>query len=105
MVCEHLAELERTILADGLKEIFRGQMWTDNCREWVFFDCVLDRGEIRRRFDLPACVIDHEQVGRFEGSEAGFVCTICHDGVVGEHPESRGKRVWPASSQAVGAAP
>lgn len=32
---EHLQQLETEILAAGLQETFRGQAWSQNCREWV----------------------------------------------------------------------
>lgn len=47
MVCEHLAELERELIAAGVPVTFRGQPWTSNCREWVYFACWLDRESIR----------------------------------------------------------
>ena len=88
MVCEHLASLEQALIAAGMRETFRGAAWSRNCREWVYFDCVLDRIAIRERMQLPACVQDHEHLGTHNGQEAGFVCTACHDGVMGIHPKS-----------------
>jgi hypothetical protein len=37
MVCEHLSALEQQMLSAGLRVTFRGQAWSRNCREWVFF--------------------------------------------------------------------
>ena len=90
MVCEHLASLEQALIAAGMRETFRGAAWSRNCREWVYFDCVLDRIAIRERMQLPACVQDHEHLGTHDGQEAGFVCAMCHDGVMGIHPKSAG---------------
>ena len=42
MVCEHLVALEEALLAAGVPVTSRGQAWTDNCHEWVYFDVVLD---------------------------------------------------------------
>jgi hypothetical protein len=50
MLCEHLQPLEKEILEAGIKETFRGEAWTKNCREWVYFDCYLDRESIKKRF-------------------------------------------------------
>jgi len=86
MVCEHLAELEAALAAAGVRELSRGQAWSRSCREWVYFDCVLDRAALRARMALAGCVEDHEHVGTHDGTEAGFVCTACHDGVMGRHP-------------------
>src|SRR4051794_13129334 len=36
MVCEHLAELEHALIAAHIPITFRGQLWTSNCREWVY---------------------------------------------------------------------
>jgi len=86
VVCEHLAVLERELIAAGVPVKFRGQAWTENCREWVYFDCLLDRPSLRARLALPECVRDHEHLGTHDGQEAGFVCAACWDGVLGVHP-------------------
>lgn len=86
MVCEHLAPVEAELRARGVRGTFRGQAWSENCREWVYFDCVLDRAGLRRRFALAPCVVDHEHRGTHDGQEAGFVCTQHHDGIMGRLP-------------------
>jgi len=86
MTCEHLRQLESEILAAGIQETFRGQAWSDNCREWVYFDCYFDRKSIRSRIEFAACVRDHEHRGTHDGQEAGFVCAQCHDAIMGLHP-------------------
>ena len=85
MVCEHLAELERALLEAGIAETFRGQAWTSNCREWVYFACYLDLAALRERFTFADCLQDHEHLGTHDGQEAGFVCTQCRDAVMGVH--------------------
>jgi hypothetical protein len=85
MVCEHLAPLEIELLAAGIKETFRGQAWSDKCREWVYFDCYLDRAAIRERIPFEVFVRDHEHLGTHDGQESGFVCAMCHDGIMGVH--------------------
>ncbi len=83
MLREHLQQLEPELIAAGVKETFRGQAWSRNCREWVYFDCILDRESIRRRIELAECVVDHDHIGTHDGQEAGFVCEICRDGIMG----------------------
>ena len=58
MVCEHLSQLEAELLAAGVTETFLGTAWSDNCLEWVYFDCLLDRDSIRRRIEFPAFVAE-----------------------------------------------
>lgn len=87
MVCEHLAALEAELLAGGVPELSRGQAWSRNCREWVYFDCILDRAALRARFALADCVEDHEHVGTHDGTEAGFACRTCKDALMGYHPD------------------
>lgn len=86
MVCEHLRPLEEALTQAGIREVYRGQAWSQNCREWVYFACVLDLRSLRQRFALPSCVVDHEHRGTHDGREAGFVCELCHDGIMGHHP-------------------
>ncbi len=86
MLCEHLHELEAETLAAGIAETFRGQAWSENCREWVYFDCHFDNPAIRARLTLADCVKDYEHRGTHDGAEAGFVCEQCHDAIIGYHP-------------------
>lgn len=88
MVCEHLRALEAALQAAGIEETYRGQAWSSNCREWVYFRCMLNRPSLRKRFALPDCVVDHEHRGTHDGQEAGFACELCHDGIMGRHPAS-----------------
>lgn len=85
MTCEHLRQLEAEIIAAGIRETYRGKAWSDDCREWVYFDCYLDRDSIRKHRALADCVVDHEHLGTHDGQEAGFVCARCRDGVMGLH--------------------
>lgn len=96
MTCEHLLPLEEALLAAGIRETYRGQAWSENCREWVYFDCRLALPELRQRFQLASCVVYHEHFGTHDGQEAGFVCTIHQDGIMGLHPKSAagGSRVF-----------
>jgi len=88
MTCKHLKSLEQAILARGIRETFRGQAWSRNCREWVYFDCFIDTAAVRRSFDLPACVIEHLHSGAHDGRERGFFCEECHDGVMGHYKKA-----------------
>lgn len=93
-ICEHLAPLDDALAAAGFKETFRGQAWSDNCREWVYYDCVLDTAAIRRMFALADCVKDHTHRGTHDGQEAGLVCEIHRDGVMGLHPDAVPTARW-----------
>jgi hypothetical protein len=90
MLCDHLHALEEEIIARGVKETYRGQAWSDNCREWVYFDCVLDLPALRARLSLAQCVADHRHRGTHDGNEAGLVCETCKDAIMGRHPDDPG---------------
>jgi hypothetical protein len=83
MVCEHLASLERELASSGALETFRGQPWSDNCREWVYFDIVLDVDSIKERSNFAPFVIVHENTDQRSGTERGLVCGVCKDGIMG----------------------
>lgn len=87
MLCEHLLAVESAVAASGARETFRGQAWTDNCREWVYFDCVLPIESLRADglFD-PAVVSVHANDDPRSGTEMGLVCVVHHDGVIGLLP-------------------
>ena len=85
MICEHLRPLEQAMIARGIRETFRGKVWSENCREWVYFDCFIDTAAVRRLFDLASCVVDHSHRGTHDGQERGFVCSDCHDAIMGSY--------------------
>ena len=87
MVCKHLRVLENEMIAAGILVTFRGKAWSHNCREWVYFDCLIDCAAVRKRISFPACVEDHEHLGTHDGQESGFVCTQCQDGIMGVHQQ------------------
>jgi hypothetical protein len=83
VICHHLRALEAELIEAGAKETYRGTPWSMNCREWVYFDVVLDVAAIESRLNFPACVEVHENLDPKSGTERGFVCTECHDAVMG----------------------
>jgi hypothetical protein len=94
MVCEHLSPLEKALIDRGIGVTFRGQAWSMNCREWVYFDCFLDIRKIRRHISLPEFVHDHSHRGTHDGQELGLVCTVCHDGIMGSYEPMNEKPVF-----------
>jgi hypothetical protein len=95
MVCEHLSALERALVAGGIAVTFRGQAWSQNCREWVYVDCFLDVPALRRRFALAPSVQEHAHRGTHDGQERGLVCATCHDAIVGLYEPAPGKSTFP----------
>lgn len=86
MLCNHLQPLESAILAQRIKETFRGQPWSNSCREWVYFDCLLNIEAIKQEWQLPACVNISKNDDPRSGCELGFYCTVHQDGIMGVHP-------------------
>lgn len=85
MICEHLRPLEEAIVKAGIGENYRGKPWGDHCREWVYFNCFINTEAVASNFPLAACVKIHAHRGTHDGSERGFVCSQCHDGVIGSY--------------------
>lgn len=83
MVCNHLAPLEEALMGSGASVTYRGQAWSLNCREWVYFDRSLDVAALKNRFSFGPTVRVHENRDPKSGLERGFVCTSCHDAVMG----------------------
>jgi len=94
VVCEHLIALEQAILAVGIRETFRGQAWSSNCREWVCFDCFIDTDAVSRKLALADCVRQHLHRGTHDGQERGFVCSRCNDGIMGAYDRRAGMIVF-----------
>jgi hypothetical protein len=89
MLCEHLRILEDELKGKRIKETYRGAPWTDNCREWVYFDCVFEDPEkTMTRLKLDKTILKvHSLLGTHDGQEQGLYCTKCHDAIMGIHPE------------------
>ena len=89
MTCEHLNPLEKELSKAGIPEVFRGKAWSDNCREWVYYDCVFTNLEKTiARFNLNKEYVQiHSHLGTHDGHEHGLECAICKDGIMGKHPE------------------
>jgi len=85
MVCEHLRAVEQALNEQRFRKTFRGQPWSSNCREWVYFDCYLDLPGIRARHALADCVTDHAHRGTHDGQERGLVCLACQDALMGSY--------------------
>jgi hypothetical protein len=52
-MCTHLKSLED--LSDELKillEVYRGQVWTKNCREWIYYDAVLNPQKLKEEISF-----------------------------------------------------
>ncbi len=89
MTCEHLNPLEKELASICVKEVYRGKPWSDNCREWVYYDCVFtDLEKTISRFQLNKEIVQiHSHLGTHDGREHGLFCTQCKDGIMGKHPE------------------
>ena len=94
MLCEHLKQLEDAILKHGARETFRGKPWSQNCREWVYFDCYIDTDAVSKAFPLPTCVKIHAHRGTHDGEERGFVCHECWDAVIGSYEPKPGMLIF-----------
>ncbi|WP_175414752.1 hypothetical protein [Nibricoccus aquaticus] len=85
-MCPCLKPLDDALKLRGAKETFRGQAWSENCREWAYYQVVLVQPSVRAFYQLPDSVVDHAHLGTHDGAESGFVCTLHHDAIMGEHP-------------------
>ncbi len=92
MTCEHLIALEQELINLGFRETFRGQAWSDNAREWVYFEVCLDRDAVVAKFAFDPCVRYHAHLGTHDGQEAGFECVVHNDGIMGWHPAHCGNK-------------
>ena len=85
-VCDHLRSVEDRLVSLRRAITASGQVWTKNCRYWVYFDAVLDCEALMKTLALPACVEIHQNDDPRSGRERGLVCTADHDAVMGIHP-------------------
>lgn len=85
-MCVHLKPVEDYLKSEGFSEVYRGQVWSKNCREWVYFNTVLHPQELIEKFKLDSTIVIHDYQDMKVGSELGLVCTLCHDAIMGYHP-------------------
>lgn len=62
MTCQHLSVLEAELIAAGVKGTCRGAAWSENRREWVYFDVVFETAALASRMNFPPCVKVHENL-------------------------------------------
>lgn len=84
-MCEHLAALEKELIDKGIEVTFRGEAWSQNSREWVYFDCYLDTESLKARYQFPSFVSIHTNEDYRSGREHGFVCNQCNDAIMGHY--------------------
>lgn len=84
-MCEHLLPLENELKSLHIKETFRGEAWSDNCRDWVYFDCYLNCKSIISRLKLPEFITHTTNDDPRSGLEEGLVCNNCKDAIMGYH--------------------
>lgn len=87
-MCIHLKPLQDYLIGLSIAETYRGQVWSENCREWIYYDAVLKPKELIQRFhfDDTIKIFDYQDIK--VGSELGLECSVCHDGIMGPHPGS-----------------
>ncbi|MBK6275925.1 MAG: hypothetical protein IPF58_15115 [Saprospirales bacterium] len=87
-MCIHLKPLENYLQTQGIAETYRGQVWSKNCREWIYFDAVLNPQKLKEKFQFDDTIKIHDYEDIKVGSELGLVCIICNDAIMGAHPNS-----------------
>jgi hypothetical protein len=87
-MCIHLKPLEDYLQSEGIVETYRGQVWSKNCREWIYFDAILNPQKLKDKFHLDDTIKIHDYEDIKVGSELGLVCTVCNDAIMGPHPNS-----------------
>jgi hypothetical protein len=80
--------LENYLQTQGIAETYRGQVWSKNCREWIYYDAVLNPQKLKDKFHFDDTIIIHDYQDIKVGSELGLVCTICNDAIMGAYPNS-----------------
>jgi hypothetical protein len=86
-VCAHLRPAEAALREAGFGETYRGQPWTDRCRNWVYYDRIVPVDDLlaRQLYD-PNIVTVHRNLDQRSGTEMGLYCTLHHDGLMGPLP-------------------
>jgi hypothetical protein len=69
-----LEALDNYVRNKNVKELFRGNAWSKNCREWVYYDCVLNVKKLKEKFSFNNCVIIREYNDIKVANELGFFC-------------------------------
>jgi hypothetical protein len=87
-MCIHLKPLEDYLKAENIHEVYRGQVWSKNCREWIYYDAVLNPQKLKEKFHFDDNIHIHDYEDIKVGSELGLFCTLCNDAVMGAHPNS-----------------
>ena len=88
-MCKHLIELEKYIKNQRIKELFRGKAWSENCNEWVYYDCIMEIEKLQKNFAFDNCISIHECNDIKIANELGFYCNKCKDSIIGLNPNNK----------------
>ena len=87
MECPHLKILKDKLDALEIPITYSGQPWGSNCREWIYYDCILNPNQVMTSLNLDDCIKIHINNDERSGLEQGLKCSICHDAIIGIHPD------------------
>ena len=59
-MCIHLKPLENYLQTQGIAETYRGQVWSKNCREWIYYDAVLNPQKLKEKFQFDDTIKIHD---------------------------------------------
>ena len=86
--CTHLQPVQQYLSSLHIKITYRGQPWGNNCRDWIYYDCIVSAKRLIERLKLDTCVEVHDYQDIKVGSEMGLYCRQCQDAILGPHPNS-----------------
>jgi hypothetical protein len=82
------------MISGGMRETFRGRAPSNNCREWVYFDCYIDTEAVRRHFTFADCVIEHAHRGTHDGRRGALSVPPATIPVMGAYEPADGVAVF-----------
>ena len=91
VLCKNLIKLNNHLQSLSVTKTYSGKPWSNVQGEWIYYDCVLSLDKIRENLKLDVMILNHVHLGTHDGKEQGFYCENCQDGIMGLHPEYRGR--------------
>lgn len=84
VTCTHLEDLELFLKMSDYKVLEEEVLWSEHTHDSIFFDVILNKDSMIRRFKFKEPVEYYEGTGRIGGKEAEFRCNECKC-VIGSH--------------------
>ena len=81
---DSLRNIAKSLKNKGIEITYFGRTWTKQLADWIYFDTVLDVEKLRKKYQLGAHILMHENLDPKSGTEKGLIDEQTGEGLMGQ---------------------